>query len=88
MLSSRRLRSYREVLVIGVLIGSVCFVALSPALYLIFHALRWQGALRLVEAAFLPALLLAIAAYLMTSRRAPSGPGSGDGNRPQTDDSV
>ncbi|MGQ4807702.1 hypothetical protein NKDENANG_01057 [Candidatus Entotheonellaceae bacterium PAL068K] len=69
MLSSKRQTSYRHVLIISVLIGSICFLTLTPAMYLAFHALQWQRAVQVVEAAFLPALLLSGAAGLLAYQR-------------------
>jgi uncharacterized membrane protein YfcA len=70
MPSSKLRTSYRDVLIIGVLIGGVCFVTLTPAMYLVFHALQWEGALRIVETVFLPALLLAVTACLLAYQHA------------------
>jgi hypothetical protein len=70
MLSCKTRVSLRELLLVTVFIGSVCFVTLTPAMYLAFHALRWAKALRVVELAFPPALLLAIAAGLLAHQRA------------------
>jgi hypothetical protein len=61
---------YRDILMVGVLIGAVCFLTLTPAMYLVFHALQWKRALDIVEAVFLPALLLAVAAGLLAYQRA------------------
>lgn len=61
---------WRDRLRIAVLIGSICFVTFTPAMYLAFHALQWKGALRVVELAFPFALLLAIAAGLLAYQRA------------------
>ncbi len=60
----------RDIILIGVFIGSVCFVTLTPAMYLAFHALQWKATLRVVEFAFPPALLIAIAAGLLAYQRA------------------
>jgi hypothetical protein len=70
MPSSKVKMPYRDILLISVLIAGVCFLTLTPAMYLVFHALQWKRALRIVEAAFLPALLLAIAAGLLAYQRA------------------
>jgi hypothetical protein len=72
MPSSKVQMPYRDILLISVLIAGVCFLTLTPAMYLVFHALQWKGALRIVEAAFLPALLLAIAGGLLAYQRARS----------------
>jgi hypothetical protein len=60
----------RDIILIGIFIGSICFVTLTPAMYLAFHALQWKAALRVVEFAFPPALLIAIAACLLAYQRA------------------
>lgn len=61
---------WRDVVLVVVFICSICFVTLTPAMYLAFHALQWKGALRVVELAFPPMLLLAGAAGLLAYRRA------------------
>lgn len=48
----------QEVLVIAILIAGVCFLTLAPSLYIVFHALRWEKALQILEIAFLPALFI------------------------------
>ena len=70
MPSSERQVSNRDIFIIGLFIGSVCFVTLTPAMYLAFHALQWKSALRVIELAFPPAFLLAIAACLLVYQRA------------------
>lgn len=70
MLSRKGRVSLRDILLTAVFIGSICFVTLTPAMYLAFHALQWKGALRVVELAFPLALLLAIAAGLRAYQRA------------------
>lgn len=60
---------YRDVVIIGVLVGGVCFLTLTPAMYLAFHALQWERALRIVEIAFFPALFLAVVAGLFAYQR-------------------
>jgi hypothetical protein len=62
--------SYLDILVIGTLIVVVCFFTLTPAMYLVFHALQWAWAIRIVEDAFLPSLFLSVAAGLLAYRRA------------------
>jgi hypothetical protein len=62
--------SYLDILVIGTLIVVVCFFTLTPAMYLVFQALQWTWAIRIVEEAFLPLLFLSIAAGLLAYRRA------------------
>jgi small-conductance mechanosensitive channel len=62
--------SYLDILVIGTLIVVVCFFTLTPAMYLVFQALQWAWAIRIVEEAFLPSLFLSIAAGLLAYRRA------------------
>jgi ABC-type sulfate transport system permease component len=62
--------SYADILVIGTLIVVVCFFTLTPAMYLVFHALQWAWAIRLVEEAFLPSLFLSVAAGLLAYKRA------------------
>lgn len=64
--------SCRNVLVIGILIGGICFLTLTPAMYLAFLALQWSWGTRLVEVAFLPSLFLSIAAGLLAYKRAQS----------------
>jgi hypothetical protein len=59
-----------DVLVICILIGGVCFLTLTPAMYLTFQALQWPWATRMVEAAFFPSLLLSVAAGLLAYKRA------------------
>ena len=39
-------------------------------MYLVFQALQWAWAIRLVEEAFLPSLLLSVAAGLLAYKRA------------------
>jgi hypothetical protein len=60
---------YRDILMVGVLIGAVCFLTLTPAMYLVFHALQWKRALYILEVVFLPVLLLAVAAGLLAYQR-------------------
>jgi hypothetical protein len=60
---------WREVAVIAILIVGVCCFALTPAMYLMFRALQWERAVRVVEALFPPALLLFAIAALLTYRR-------------------
>ena len=60
----------RDIILIGIFIGDICFVTLTPAMYLAFHALHWKAALHVVEFAFPPALLIAIAAGLLAYQRA------------------
>lgn len=61
--------SYRDICVIAVLIVGVCCFALTPAMYMIFRALQWEQALRIVEAAFFPAFLLFGVAALLAYQR-------------------
>ena len=61
---------YRDIIRTGIFIGSICLVTLTPAMYLVFHALRWKVALRVVEFAFPPVLLTAIAGCLLAYQRA------------------
>jgi hypothetical protein len=61
--------SYRDIVVIGILIGGVCCFTLMPAMYLAFHALQWTWATRIVEAAFLPSLVLSVLAGLLAYKR-------------------
>ena len=70
MLPRKRAVLWRDVFCVVVFIGSICFVTLTPAMYLAFHALQWKGALRVVELAFPPTLLLAGAAGLLAYQRA------------------
>jgi hypothetical protein len=62
--------SYSDILVIGTLIVAVCFFTLTPAMYLVFQALKWAWAIRLVEEAFFPSLFLSVAAGLLAYKRA------------------
>lgn len=62
--------SYRDAFVIGTLIVVVCFFTLTPAMYLVFQALQWTWAIRIVEGAFLPSLFLSVAAGLLAYKRA------------------
>lgn len=50
--------SWRHRITIGVLIVGVCCFALTPAMYLVFRALRWQQALIILEATFFPSFIL------------------------------
>ena len=43
---------------------------LTPAMYLVFQALQWAWAIRLVEEAFFPSLLLSVVAGLLAYKRA------------------
>ena len=62
--------SYRDVLIIAILIVGVFCFALMPTLYVVFRALQWEKALQLVEAAFFPAFLLfGMAAWLVYRHR-------------------
>lgn len=70
MPSSHFRTSCRDIFLVGVLIAGVCLLTLMPAMYLVFHALRWKGALRIVEAAFPAVLLVAIAGGLLAYQRA------------------
>jgi hypothetical protein len=62
--------SYRDVVVISILIGGVCFFTLTPAMYLVFRAWQWPWATRLVEATFLPSLFLSVVAGFLAYKRA------------------
>jgi len=70
MLPNKQVVLWRDVLRVVVFIGSICFVTFTPAMYLAFHTLRWGGALGVVELAFPPVLLLAVAAGLLACQRA------------------
>ena len=70
MLSSKSQASYRDMFFIGVLIVGVCFLTLTPSMYLVFHALQWETAVRVVEMAFPPTLLLALGGGLLAYQRA------------------
>ena len=48
----------RDLLVIAILITAVCFLTLAPSMYIAFHALKWEKALQILEAVFLPALFI------------------------------
>jgi hypothetical protein len=48
----------RDVCLVALLVIGVCGFTLTPTLYLVFRALRWERALLLVETAFFPAFLL------------------------------
>jgi hypothetical protein len=69
MPQSLRVR-YRHTIIIGLLIGTVCCLTLTPTMYLLFHALRWTRAQQALEGAFLPLLLLFAIAYLCAYQRA------------------
>jgi Kef-type K+ transport system membrane component KefB len=62
--------SPRDVFIVTILIAGVCFLTLTPAMYLAFQALRWTWATRLVEGAFMPALFLTVLAGLIAYKRA------------------
>jgi hypothetical protein len=64
--------SCRDVFVIGILIGGICSLTLTPVMYLAFLALQWPWGIRLVEVAFLPSLFLSVAAGLLAFKRAQS----------------
>jgi hypothetical protein len=66
---STHVPSYREILVISLLIIGVGLLALMPALYLVFHALQWQGALFILELLFPPALCLGGLGALLAYQR-------------------
>jgi hypothetical protein len=68
--SSSTPASYRDAFVIGTLIVVVCFFTLTPAMYLVFQALQWTWAIRIVEGAFLPSFFLSVAAGLLAYKRA------------------
>ena len=55
--------------IIVLLMLSVAFLTLMPALYVVFHAFRWTYALWLLEAAFVPALLFSLLAGLLAYQR-------------------
>ena len=60
---------YRDIAIVVVLIVGVCCFTLTPTLYLLFRALQWEKAVRVVEAIFPPVLLLFGVAALFTYRR-------------------
>ncbi len=60
---------YYHTAVVILLVLSVVFVTLMPAFYVLLHALKWTSALQLLEAAFFPALLLAVMAGLLAHQR-------------------
>jgi hypothetical protein len=62
--------SYRDVLVISVLIIGVCLLTLMPTMYVISHALQWDRARRVLEFIFPPALILSGMAGLLAYQRA------------------
>lgn len=59
----------RDVLVVAILIAGVCFLTLAPSLYIAFHALRWEKALQVLEAVFLPAFFIGGIAALLAYQR-------------------
>ncbi len=61
--------AWRDVAVIAILIVGVCCFALTPAMYMLFRALQWEQAVRVVEAIFPPALLLFAIAALFAYQR-------------------
>jgi hypothetical protein len=61
--------SWRHRITIGVLIVGVCCFALTPAMYLVFRALRWQQALSILEATFFPSFILFGTGALFAYRR-------------------
>jgi hypothetical protein len=67
--SSAARASSRHVCLVIILIIGVCSFTLTPTLYLVFRALRWERALLLVEAAFFPAFLLFGVAALLAYQR-------------------
>ena len=69
MLPSKLQGPYCQILVISILIGSVCFLTLTPAMYLTFHAWRWTRALAILERIFPPLLFLSVAACLLAYKR-------------------
>jgi hypothetical protein len=69
MFSAKPPPSYRDILCISCLIAGVCFVTLTPAMYLMFHALQWGKALRIVETVFPVALFFALLAAWFTYQR-------------------
>ena len=74
--------SCRDVIVIGILIGGVCFLTLTPAMYFAFRALQWPWGIRIVEVAFLPSLFLSVAAGLLAYKRAQTRRMSSEGRMP------
>ena len=61
--------SYRDrIMVAIVIVGVFCF-ALTPALYLISRALHWETALQVVEIIFFPSFVLFGAGALFAYRR-------------------
>jgi hypothetical protein len=60
---------YHNILIIGLLIGGVCGLTLTPAMYVLFHALRWTHALQVLERVFWPLLLLSATACLLVYKR-------------------
>ena len=61
--------SFRDIIVVSILLVGVCFLTLMPALYLAFQAMQWTWATRLVEGAFLPSLFLSVLAGLLAYKR-------------------
>jgi hypothetical protein len=58
-----------DIIVVSILIVGVCFLTLTPALYLAFQAWQWTWATRIVKGAFLPALFLSVLAGLLAYKR-------------------
>ena len=61
--------AWRDIAINAILIVGVCCFALTPAMYVMFRALQWDGAVRVVEAIFPPALLLFAVAALFVYQR-------------------
>ena len=59
----------RDVLVVAILVAAVCFLTLTPSLYIVFHALRWEKALQVLAAVFLPAFFIGGMAALFAYQR-------------------
>ena len=78
----------RDVFVVAFLIAGVCFLTLAPSMYIAFHALRWDKALQVLEAVFLPALFIGgLGALLAYQRiRARRQVGAENGVPPEPDD--
>jgi hypothetical protein len=68
----------RDVCLIVILIVGVCGFALTPTLYLLCRAWRWEQAQVLVEAAFFPVFLLFGTAALLAYRRSKTRSLAGD----------
>lgn len=61
--------SRQDVLVVAILIAGVCFLTLTPSMYIAFHALGWEKALQVLEVVFLPAFFIGGMGALLAYQR-------------------